>query len=691
MMQPRPVVSWRGASHAETRLPILRMTMIRASIRTLCLAALAGLITPLHARAETLNVFASYAQAPAVKAACDTLLRDLAGHQRSLGAPELARGGAGGIDVLVGLDRLAQRTEDTIAPLSLLANVHPSKPLRDAAEACELRLQAFSSQFYQDAKIYARIKSAQPTDAIDVQMQRGLLDSFEDAGVALTPARRQRAQALNNQISKLSQDFDRRVREIATTVAFTEAELDGVPVNVWSKAPRDAQGRRLLGLAYPSVLPVLDNARNPQTRERMWRAFQARGGQANLKLLARLGAQRREYARLFGLASYAEFAVRHRMAQSVERVQGFLGEVKAVVDQREQRDLADLRAAKAADLKQPLQATPLKRWDTGYYVERVKRERFALDQESFRRHFPTEASVDFVFALSGRLFNVGFRPLQQTLWHADAKAYEVFDLGDQRALATLYLDLYPRADKFGHAAVWSVRGSSTLDQRLPIAALVTNFNREGLTLAELETMLHEFGHALHVTLSNTRYATQAGTNVKLDFVEAPSQMLQEWVYDAKVLALFSQVCAACEPVPADLLERATASRSFAKGLLFARQHLYASYDLALYAASAPEPLALWARLEGATPLGYEKGSLFPAAFSHIAGGYSAGYYAYLWSLATAHDLHTAFAADHLNGTTGQRYRSIVLANGGQIDANELVTRFLGRQPGNAAFFEWLDR
>lgn len=630
-------------------------------------------------------VFPSYRDGAAVKARCDRTLREIEAQARRIAA------GRGPDGVLIEIDRLGQTVDDSLSPVFFLANVHPDKPVRDAAEACELRYQAFTSRLYQNPRIYRRLQALQPVDAIDRQMRADLLASFEDAGVGLPAVKRDRARALNDELGRLSQDFERRLREDKTRVAFTESELDGVPASVWNTAPRDAQGRVLLGLDYPTYSPVVENARSPGARERMWRAFQARGGQANLKTLARLGEKRRSYARLFGVESYADFTLRRRMALNVGNVQAFLGEVKGELGEREERDLSELRAAKAAELKTAPDTTPLKRWDVGYYLERVKRERLALDQESFRRYFPPQASVDFVFALAGRLFGVGFEPVPQSLWHPDAKAYVVVDAASRTPLATLYLDLYPRADKYGHAAVWPLRGSSTWSGQLPTAALVTNFDRQGLTIDELETLLHEFGHALHVTLSHTRYAAQAGTAVKLDFVEAPSQMLEEWVYDAQVLALFQQVCASCEPVPADLLARAVQSRSFAKGLQFARQHLYARYDLALHDKDALDPMALWARMESATPLGYEPGSLFPAGFSHVAGGYGAGYYAYLWSLAIAQDLRTAFAADPLDPAVGRRYRETVLANGGQAPPAELVARFLGRAPSNAAFFEWLER
>jgi thimet oligopeptidase len=674
-----------AAMAAGTRRPYSFARVCRYGSRWLSLAILCLLAQSVPAAESGVGEFPTYTRAAEITSVCTTALKEAALQERRIAD------GQGEAQVLIAMDRLNQLAEDRIYPIAFLANVHPDKKLRDAAEACDLRYSAFSSRLLQNPRIHARIKALSPVDGIDAQTREDLLFAFEDAGVALPPAARERARALNDELARLSQRFERRVREDRSRLAFTEAELDGVPPDAWRKAPVDASGRRVLGLDDPTYGAIAEGARNPLTRERAWRAYVNRGGEANLRTLARIGQQRRAYAALFGLESYADFVLRRRMAREVVRVQAFLDEVKDKVAKRELRDIADLRAAKAADLGSPLDVTVLNRWDVAFYTERVKRERFALDQNSFRPYFPPEASVDFVMAVAGRMFDVGFRAVPRQLWHPDAKAYEMFDLRSRDTLAMLYLDLYPRADKYGHAAVWGLRGSSTLNGRLPAAALVTNFHREGLTLDELETLIHEFGHALHQTLSTTRYSSNAGTSVKLDFVEAPSQMLEEWIYDAKVLALFGQVCASCKPVPPDLLQRAVQSRSFGKGLQFARQHLFASFDLALHAKDAPEPMATWERMEAATPLGFEKGSRFPASFEHLVGGYGAGYYAYLWSLATAQDLRTAFEADPLDPAVGHRYRDTVLANGGQVDPNELVSRFLGRPQGNEAFFKWLDR
>ena len=277
------------------------------------------------------------------------------------------------------------------------------------------------------------------------------------------------------------------------------------------------------------------------------------------------------------------------------------------------------------------------------------------------------------------------------LWHPDAQAYAVHDARGGAPIATLYVDLFPREGKYNHAAVWSFRNGSLRLKRAPQAALVVNIDRNGLTLDDLETLLHEFGHAVHNNLSATRHVSQAGTSVLRDFVEAPSQMVEPWIFDPRVLAVMQEVCATCERVPDALLAKAEAAKHQGKGVQYARQWLYAAFDLAMHGPDAPEPMALWARMEGATALGHVPGSMFPAGFAHVATNYGAGYYGYLWSEVVAADLRTAFAKDRLDPAVGQRYRRAILANGSQFKPDELVRRFLSRNSNPHAFFEELQR
>lgn len=587
-----------------------------------------------------------------------------------------------GPGLLAALDDLTILQENVAGPVSLLAAVHPAKALRDAAQACERRLQDFAAAFLQNARVHAALRATDPADDIDRRFRKDQLDAFEDAGVALPPAGRAKARRIARALARLEQDFERRIAEDHRRLAFTEAELDGVPRAVWASAPKDGQGRYRLGLDAPTYQPVIEHATNRGTRERMWRAGLTQGGDANLRTLAEIARLRREQAHLLGFASYDDLVLRRRMAHDEATVSAFLASVQDAVARREVADLAVLKSA--------FDGSTVQRWDVAFLSERVRRERHDVSQEQFRQHFPPEASLDFVFALAGRLFGVRFEAQPQKLWHADARAFTVSD-ADGTHLGTLFVDLYPRADKYNHAAVWSLNNAATRTGRTAASALVVNFNRQGLNLDELETLLHEFGHALHGLLSKTRYASQGGTNVQFDFVEAPSQMFEDWAYDPRVIALFQEVCATCPPVPDGLLARAFEAREFGKGIGQARQRLFASYDQALYGREPADPMDLWRRMESATPLGHVPGSQFPAGFAHIAGGYAAGYYGYLWSLVLAEDLRTAFAPDRLSADTGSRYRREVLSQGGQVDANELMRRFLGRPTNNEAFFRALSR
>jgi thimet oligopeptidase len=625
--------------------------------------------------------FPQYARASQLEAACSANL------VRAKAAVRRLESQVPGPRWLDAYDDINALVEDLASPVYLLSNVHPDKPMREAAEACERRWQDFFTTLGQNEKLYRAARRVQARDAIDRQLRKTTLEGFEDSGVSLPPAKRARAKAIQDRLTEIGQSFDRNIRDANTLVAFTESELKGVPEGVWTAAKRDDQGRFLLGLDYPTSLPVLQLAGDAAARERMWRAKQTEGGAENLLLLAEITQLRREYAQLFGFSSFADFTLRRRMAESTANAQRFLEEVRQAVTAREQRELDELRDAKARDLGQPAAQVKLQRWDVSYYTERVKQARYSVDQEAFRAYFPPQESIAFVMRVIEKTMGVRYERVDGVaLWHPEVQAYRALDARSGKALATLYLDPYPREGKYNHAAVWPIRSASTRLKRAPQAALVVNLNRKGLDLEEIETLLHEFGHAVHNNVGTTRHS---GGSVLPDFVEAPSQMLEAWMFDPKVLAAMREVCATCKPVPDALLAQAKIADRYGKGVGYARQRLQASFDLELHGPDAPEPMALWARLEGQTVLGHVPGTMFPAGFSHIAtnGNYSAGYYGYLWSEVVAADLRTAFAKDKLDPAVGRRYRDIVLANGGQKPPQQLVHEFLGRPSNSQAFFE----
>jgi thimet oligopeptidase len=659
------------------------MKMPSSALSAVCLALLAA--GALAQPALPGPAFPLFKSADEIKSRCD---EGLAATAKRLTVLENRTVDGGWI---AAYDEFYAASEDAQNSIDFLQYVHPDKALRDAAQACSLRWADFNSSLNQNEKVYKAIKSAPAADSVERELQRVALGNFEDGGVALPPQQRERAKKILDRITEIDQQFNKNIREAGVKVAFTEAELKGVPENVWKSAKRDEQGRYVLGVDYPSYVPVLQSAELGATRERMWWAKVNEGGDANLKLLAEIASLRHEYAGLFGYGNYVDFNLRRKMAKDGATAWKFLDEVKGTVVDGERADLVELRAAKAKHLGTPAASTEIKRWDASYYSERVRRERYSVDQEAFRPYFPPEQTLAFALRVIEKMMGVRYTKVAAELWHPQAQAYVVSNVAADgkpgKPIAQLYVDLYPRDGKYNHAAVWGLRSSSTQVGRTPVAALVVNFDRKGLTLDEVETLLHELGHAVHNNLSDTRYAAQGGTTVMQDFVEAPSQMLEDWVYDKKVLKLMAEVCASCKPVPDEMVDKAVAAKNFAKGTRYGRQHLYASYDLALHGPVVPDPMALWAKMEGATPLGHEPGSKFPAGFAHLTAQYGAGYYGYLWSLVLAMDLRTAFSGDKLSPVTGAAYRAKVLGQGGQRPAPELVRDFLGRESNSKAFFD----
>ncbi len=586
------------------------------------------------------------------------------------------------------MNQLNMLMEDLSGPLYIINNVSPDKATRDAAEECTLKWAPLDTDIFQNQALYKKIKAAKPIDAIDTQYQKVLIEAFEDNGIALPKAKRARIKQINEQIVKLGQEFDKNVREYDAKLAFTAQELEGVPASILQAAKKDEQGRYLLGMDSPTYVPVLENATNEAVREKMHRTKGVEGGDGNLELLDKISILRQELASLYGYPSYAAFTLRRKMARTPEAVLRFLDQVKEKVTALERQEVEELRALKAKATNQPIQSTQFNRWDAAFYQKQIKRERFNVNQEEMRQYFPTEASVNYMLRLSERLYGLQFKARDIKTWHPDVRVFDVSDAASAQYIGTVYLDLFPRDGKYNHAAVWGIRNASGLTGRTPLPVLVTNLNREGLTQDELETLLHEFGHALHGLLSTARYNAQAGTNVLRDYVEAPSQMFEEWARREGPLNYFAQVCGTCPKLSAQQIAALDSARKYGQGLRYSRQHLYAAFDIALtHERKNESAMQTWKRLETATPLGHVEGSKFPASFGHVAGGYAAGYYGYMWSEVMALDMLSAYGNNLLDPAVGRRYRDTILAQGGQIPAEQLIQQFLGRAPTPEAFFK----
>jgi thimet oligopeptidase len=578
--------------------------------------------------------------------------------------------------------------QDIGGPIGLLSETHPEANVRKAAEACDLKLSALPNEYLQSDALFQRIKALRTGDAIDAMARQSILDDFEERGVNLGAEQRGRAKAIFERIDKLSQDFARNVRDVTTKLAFPESALQGIAPAALTKRERSPEGDYVFGLDYPEYDAIMNNVQVEATRKAFWTAFQQRGGAANLALLDEAVKLRLELAQLMGDASYADWAIKRKMAGSALAVNRFLDDVQGRVEALERKELAELRAEKVALTAD--RDAELKRWDVAFYQQRLKKSRYSVDQTAVRAQFPTDPTVAWMMEVTSQLLGVKFK-YNKTLpvWQSDVRGYDVFDSISGQYLSSFYLDLYPREGKYKHAAAFPVRSGSLAAARTPISVLVTNFNREGFDQNELETLFHEFGHIMHGVLSRTRYVLNAGTGVKRDFVEAPSQMYEEWSRRSESLALFARVCPTCKPIDSQLIERMNASRAFGKGIFYARQRLYSAWDMAIHTPTAVEPMQTWVDLESKTPLGFEVETLTPAAFGHVMGGYQAGYYGYMWSEVMALDMRSAFGANVMDAAIGARYRRLILETGGQRPPAVLVEAFLQRKPSADAFFKEL--
>ena len=620
---------------------------------------------------------------------CDAKIVEMKTKLTAFGKMQLKDKASAG-SVLAQWDQIFAEFEDFTGPVGFYSNVDPNAQVRQAADDCEVKINQFQTEIYQDYSLYQQIKKIKTSNEIDTKYRQDILDGFEENGIQLSTDKQARLKVILDNLTKIQQEFARNIRDNPEKVEFTADELKGLPDSYIANLKENEQGQYLLGFDYPEYLPFMQMADSDEARKRYQIAYTRRGTEKNLVLLKQAIDLRYELAQLFGYKSYADWKLKNRMAQNPETVNHFLNEVHTIVAPLEKKEVQTLREFKAKTLKIPVEKAEIHRWSEGYWSEKLRKEKYQIDQEKLREYFPTQASQDWLFAISSNLYGIDFKPAKVETWQNEVEYYDVTDKKTGQLLGGLYLDKFPREGKYGHAAVWGVRGGSTLTARKPIAALVTNFNRKGLNSDELETFVHEFGHALHGILSNTRYASQSGTSVERDFVEAPSQMYEEWARRKETLTTLADFCQpACPRIDDALIAKLKAVHNYGRGLKYARQTLYAQYDMAIHTANALEtqPLETWQKLEGKTALGYTPTTEFPGQFGHIMGGYQVGYYGYMWSEVIALDMLSAFGNNLNNPDVGARYRQTILSQGGQKKAKQLVIDFLGREPDNKAFFQ----
>ena len=574
---------------------------------------------------------------------------------------------------------------EALSEAYVLSEAHPDQAVRERAEAQVQTVESLSAARLLDRDLWNAFADASATALDDDQARllAHLLRDFRRGGVELGDADRERARQLADRDTELSLAFSRNIRDGRREITVPADALAGMPQDFLDSHLADEHGRVTLSTDYPDLMPVRDYARDRATRIALVSAYNDLAWPENDAILAELLDVRAERARLLGYPDWADYETETRMIGSGAAIPAFLSRLDDASRSAAEAEYPQLLERLRGDVPDAEVVTIADFW---YLLGAIKREQYDVDAQLVRSYFPFERVVAGVLDVTGRLLDVQYVPVDAHAWHEDVQSFDVLR-GDER-LGRIHLDLHPREGKFSHAACFPL-APGVAGRVLPEAALLCNFSRGLLEHDEVVTFFHEFGHLVHDILGGRqRFARFSGVATEWDFVEAPSQLLEEWAWDAGVLASFSGD-AQGEPIPADLVDRMRTADAFGRALEVRRQlgHANVSYHL-----HVDRPADLQAETErlyaAASPVQPLPGLHSYAGFGHLTG-YGACYYTYQWSLVIARDLLSGFAGGLMDAEAARRYRSEVLERGGSRDANDLVEAFLGRPSSFEAYREWL--
>lgn len=599
---------------------------------------------------------------------------------------------------------------DRIQHLIFLKQVAPDERLRNASDLIEDDANTFAVELLQREDLHRAFESyAARKDELSPEDRR-LLESamrdFKNAGMGLPPEKRRRLRQVQERLNQLSADFEANINKHKDHIEVTLEELKGLPEDFVAGLKRTEDGKYVVGLKYPEYVPYMTYAENSQKRRELSLKYSNRAAPQNLDLLAEALRLRDEQAKLLGYKDFPSWRLdNNRMARTPEVVMRFLSRLLPRLMEKGRAELTELVALKKKD--DPAAET-IEAWERAYYSEKLRRARYDFDPEEVKKYFPVERVVAGTLRVYERVLGVKFEEASnEGAWHKDVRLFAVHDLKTGRRLGHFYLDLFPRDNKYTHAAMFPLIMGRAMEgggYNEPVAAVVANFPAPGeggtsalLRFDDVSTFFHEFGHAMHHVLTEAKYAAFSGTNVPWDFVEAPSQMLENFVWDRAVLDEISGLADdPAKTLPEDLRQKMlAASKAFTdgglpKGLHYLRQIAFAMADMMMHATVPANVSALFNQvLETVGLMPVQPGSNSVASFGHLMGGYTAGYYSYLWAEVIAQDLFSIFRKEGLFGPAGARYRRTILAGGNSRPIDDLLAEFLGRATNDKAFMDEL--
>lgn len=602
------------------------------------------------------------------------------------------------IDNTLGLyDETLRQINSAAYFAGLMQSVHPDSGFRDSATEMYRKASAASTALSLNREVYqalAALDLSQADAATRYYVQRQLLE-FRLAGVDKDDATRTRLKQLNDQLTDAQAMFDRNISDDQKTIEVASVtELDGLPQDYVDRHKPGANGKIVITTNYPDALPLFKFAKSEDLRRRMLFAFDTRAYPKNEAVLKNMMQTRYEIATILGYASWADYNAADKMIGKGSNIADFIQQVDTAARPYAQREFAMLLAEKQ---KTHPGASEISDYEAGYLREQVRRANYDFDSQSVRPYLPYARVEQGILGTASKLFQVQFKQEPNVpAWDPSVETWDVID--HDKVVGRFYLDMHPRPGKFTHAEMVPVR-DGIRGKQLPEAALLCNFpaptaNDPGLMeYGDVVTFFHEFGHLMHWILGGQQqWAGISGITMEADFVESPSQMLEEWMRSPQVLAAFAHSYKTDEPIPAELVARMNRASAFGRGGSTGDQVSYTAISYNLYKGDPKniDPDTVCSDAEQRyTLIKTTPDTHFWAAFGHL-GGYSSAYYTYLWDKVIAEDFFGQFNPnDPLSGEAPMRYRRAVLEPGGSVSANDLVKNFLGRPQNMTAYQRWL--
>lgn len=584
---------------------------------------------------------------------------------------------------------------------TILENLSPNDQLREEARKVALEIaQFFIEQVAHNEELFKAFKAyvdgTGATENLNEEQRYFITETmhdFERAGFLLPADKRAQLLALEKEITALASEFDKAIADENRTLAVSREALAGLDEQFVNALKRTETGGYVLGTDYPTYMTVMGYCAVEDTRKQMYKLFQNRAYPVNKRTLEALMAKRHECAQLVGFPTYAAYDTADQMAQNPETVEQFLKNMLMRTLEKEEKELVTI-------VGESVLQEPVKPWNLGYLKEQYKKEHLALDENKLREYFPMEKTIQALMKIYEQFFGLKFVKVPALcLWHEELYALEAYDAKTNQLLGIFILDLYPRPNKFTHAAqdtiVPSIKAKEDAQQIPNISVIMANFPRATaetpamLKRDEVKTFFHEFGHAIHALLGRTSIASFSGTNVKFDFVEMPSQMLEEWLWSPEILRMVSSHYKTGESLPEDTIQQILKLKQFDTAMIVRTQARYALASLYLHQQATPDFDGILQSIYTtyAPHIWFDTDNHFYASFGHLSN-YKAKYYGYLWSKVFALDLFSEIEKGGLLDTaTGRRYAEAILVPGGTKPPHLLLQQFLGREPRIDAFIK----